>query len=166
RGQFPANAGAKLQCVLPHHLLRLLGALCCQHVAAWVASVPVWLRCAERGVGHVAGRVLCRRRNACRALRAWPGDVRPEVTHGRPTDHGRRALLDVSAEPRDQPGPSHLASRGAGPWTFDMLCPRECSGLPLYATVAAWGGGWFVESAAQRGRQRGDVVGADNAGAP
>src|SRR5262249_5732371 len=56
RGQFPANAGAKLRCVLPHHLLRLHGALCCQHLVAWLASVPVWLRCAERRAGHVAGR--------------------------------------------------------------------------------------------------------------
>src|SRR5262249_48906711 len=34
-----------------------------------------------------------------------------------------RELLDVPAEPGDQPGPSRLASGGAGPWTFDMLCP-------------------------------------------
>src|SRR5262249_18733257 len=84
----------------------------------------------------------------------------------RPVDHGRRELLDVTAEPGDQPGPSGLASGGAGPWTFDMLCPRECGGLPLYSSVATWSGCWLVESTAQRGRQRGDVVGADDAGAP
>src|SRR5262249_26944834 len=82
-GQFPANAGAKLQRVLPHHLLRLHGALCCQHLVAWLASVPVWLRCAERGVGNVAGRVLCRRRNACRGLPTWSGtDARWMIAAG------------------------------------------------------------------------------------
>src|SRR5262249_53056907 len=74
--------------------------------------------------------------------------------HRRPTHHGRRELLDVTAEPGDQPGPSRLASSGAGPWTFDMLCPRECGGLPIYSAVATWSGCWLVESAAQRGRQR------------
>src|SRR5262245_43338841 len=45
-------------------------------------------------------------------------------------------------------------------------CPRECRGLPLYSTVATWSGRWLVESAAQRGRQRRDVHGADAAGTP
>src|SRR5262249_20792398 len=78
----------------------------------------------------------------------------------------RRQLLDVTAQLGDQPGPSRLASGDAGAWTFDMLCPRERSGLPLYSTIVTWSGCWFAQSAAQRGGQRGDVVGADNAGAP
>ena len=80
--------------------------------------------------------------------------------------HDRRQLLDVAAQPGDQPGPGRVASGGAGPWPFDMLCPCECRGLPLYPAAAARSGCWPVESAAQRGRQCGDVDGADNAGAP
>jgi hypothetical protein len=72
----------------------------------------------------------------------------------------------VTAQPGDQPGPSRLASGGAGPGSFDMLCPRERSGLHLYSTVATRSGCRPVESAAQRGRRCGDAVGPDNAGAP
>jgi len=45
-------------------------------------------------------------------------------------DHGRRELLDVTAEPRHQPGPSGLAASRVGRRTFDMLRPRERGGLP------------------------------------
>jgi MFS family permease len=43
RGQFPPNARAKLRFVLPNHLLCFHGALCCQHLVAGFAAVPVWL---------------------------------------------------------------------------------------------------------------------------
>ena len=118
------------------------------------------------GLGHVAGRILCRRRNAGRGLRARPRDGRPVGDHHRLARHDRRQLLDVTAQPRHQPEPGRVASGGAGPRSFDMLRPRECRGLPLHATAAARSGRRPVESAAQRGRQRGDVDGADGAGAP
>ena len=53
--------------------------------------------------------------------------------------------------------------RGRG--TVDMFCARERRGLPLYAAGVARGRRRLVESAAQRGGQRRDVVGPDLAGA-
>ena len=80
--------------------------------------------------------------------------------------HGVRKLLDVANEPGHQPGPGRLASGDAGVWILDVLCASECRSLPLYPAVVAWSGRWLAKSAAQRGRQCGDLDGADNSGAP
>ena len=71
-GQFPAVARTEFRRLLHHHLLRLRGAVCCQHLVACLAPVAVRLRCTERRTGHVAGRLLCRRRHADRGARARP----------------------------------------------------------------------------------------------
>src|SRR6185437_1127528 len=84
----------------------------------------------------------------------------------RPADHGGRKLLDVANEPGCQPGPNRLAPGDAGPWTVDVLCACECRGLPLYTTAVARSGCRSAQSAAQRGRQRRDLDGADHSGAP
>ena len=69
-GQFPAVAGTEFRRLLHHHLLRLRGAVCGQHVVACLASVAVWLRCTERRTGHVTGRLLRGRRHAICGARA------------------------------------------------------------------------------------------------
>ena len=75
-------------------------------------------------------------------------------------------LLDVANESGHQPGPGGLASGDAGVRTFDVLCAGERGGLPLYPAVAARRGRRLAEPAAQRGRQRRHLDGADDAGAP
>ena len=140
-GQFPAVARTEFRRLLHHHLLRLRGAVCRQHLVACLAPVAVRLRCAERRTGHVAGRLLCRRHHAVRGARArsWNrcavGDCRGSV------DHGRGELLDVADEPGHQSGAGRLAAGGADRRACDVLRPRERGGLPLYAARAARRGG-------------------------
>ena len=52
-----------------------------------------------------------------------------------------------------------------GPGSVDMLCAGECRGLSLYAARVARRGRRPAEPAAQRGRQRRHVDGADLSGA-
>jgi hypothetical protein len=62
----PFEVRSPFYLTLHHHLLHLRGAVCCQHLVACLAPVAVRLRCTERRTGHVAGRLLCRRRH-CRS---------------------------------------------------------------------------------------------------
>ena len=83
---------------------RLRGAVRRQHVAAGLAAVAVRLRCAERRTGHVACRLLRRRRYAVRRTHAW-SRRRCEMADRRGSvDDGRGKLLDVADEPRHQSG--------------------------------------------------------------
>jgi hypothetical protein len=52
-----------------------------------------------------------------------------------PAADGGGELLDVTNESRQQPGPSGLARGPVGRRAFDMLCARECGGLPLPPTA-------------------------------
>src|SRR5271166_6438142 len=77
---------------------------------------------------------------------------------------GHQQLLNVADEPLYQSGPSCLASGRLGLGTVDMFCASKRGCLSLYADRVAWSGSRLIESPAQRGWQRWDVVGPDPAG--
>ena len=71
----------------------------------------------------------------------------------------RQQLLDVADEPRNQSGPSHLASGRLGRGTGGRFCARKCGRLSLHASLVTWRGSGPVEPSAQRRRQRWDIDG-------
>ncbi len=103
-GEFPAAARTELHRLLHHHLLRLRGAVRCQHHVACLAPIAVQLRRTERRTGHVTGWILCRGRHAVRGARAWSRNRCAVGASRGSADHGRGELLDVADEPGHQSG--------------------------------------------------------------
>ena len=110
--------------------------------------------------------VLCDPGHARGRPHARSGDGRQVADRRRAAGDDGRELLDVPAEPGHQPGPGGLAPGGPDRRTGDMFRACERGSLPLYADGVAGGGRRPLEPAAQRRRQRRNVVGANLSRAP
>ena len=124
--------------LLHHHLLRLRGAVCRQHlVAALLQSLFGYDALSAGLVMSPAGFFAVIAMPFVGRALGRGADARWVIAAGL-LDHGRGELLDVADEPGHQSGPGHLAARGADPRAGDVFAPANVAAY-LYTPVALRG---------------------------